>query len=407
MIGLELKIQFIEDNAYLTRFKAMSFRQLGLPEIAKSFKSPAYWILRVINYNASEQKLFCEIISYHVGETEFSFSQKQLYESLSKVEIVRFRSIDTFNLLKTLAGTPGTFTTQAYVPVYRTQSPYLKEPSIQSLTETFFVAIKNIHFKLGCVSHSKKFKEYKEALEITIPNQEIIEEFDAVKNYFGNVLGSKKIEVNLEVEITDGSITSIKASSPEIAKIDKNLIEKVRLEFVRSTMIQKLPSEVEKSLFTMEEFFDAFADEKYKPDTFHQSDTELLEDLLAISNTKHYNHLRFLSSKHVHDVMKLRFIQKPFSFMFLLEGEFNYHIVWETLDTEEATYVWHIGKDICLLKNTLIKIDQIIMKIKDRGKLAYLNSTDDSLTRIYHDYSDTADGFEKWKNELVDLQSKY
>ncbi|MEJ6982442.1 hypothetical protein WG906_18395 [Pedobacter sp. P351] len=403
MIGLELKIKFIEDKAYLTRFKAMSFTQLGLPEIAKCFKSPAYWILRVINYKASEQKLFCEITSYHVGETEFSFSQTQLYESLSKVEIVRFRSIDTFNLLKTLAGTPGTFTTPAYVPVYRTQSPYLKEPSIQSVTETFFVPIKNVHFKLGFVSISKKFKEFKEALEITIPNLEIIEEFDAVKNYFGNVLGSKKIEVNLEVEITDGSITSNKASSPEIAKIDKALIEKVRLEFVRSTMVQKLPLEVEQSLFTMEGFFDAFADEKYKPDTFHQSETELLEDLLTISNTKHYKHLRFLSSKHAHDVMKLRFIQKPFSFIFLLEGKMNYHIVWETLDTEEATYVWHIVKDINLLKHTLKRIDHIINDIKVKGKLAYISSTEDSLKRLYHDYSDSDDGFLKWKSELENV----
>jgi hypothetical protein len=32
--------------------------------------------------------------------------------------------------------------------------------------------------------------------------------------------------------------------------------------------------------------------------------------------------------------------------VFLLSGSYQYHLVWETLDTEEATYIWHIGKSI-------------------------------------------------------------
>jgi hypothetical protein len=153
----------------------------------------------------------------------------------------------------------------------------------------------------------------------------------------------------------------------------------------------------------MDEYFDTFADEKFKSNTFYSNDKELFEDLLTISNTKHYKHLRFLSSKHSHDTMKLRFVHKPFSFIFLIQGDRNYHIIWETLDTEEATYVWHITKDINLLKMTLRKIEDIINVIKVQGKTAYISSTEDPFRRIYHDYSELVDGFVKWKGELENI----
>ena len=127
----------------------------------------------------------------------------------------------------------------------------------------------------------------------------------------------------------------------------------------------------------------------------------MFEDLLKISNKKHYKHLRFLSSKHSQDLMKLRFVLKPLSFIFLIEGDRNYHVVWETLDTEEATYVWHNNnKDINLLKPTLQKIEDIINLMKVQGKATYLSSTEDEFRRIYHDYSNDVNGFINWKEEL-------
>jgi len=57
MIGQKLKILFKQDKAYLTTNKPMSFTQLDLPEVAKCFKFPAYWIVEVLNYIESEKKL--------------------------------------------------------------------------------------------------------------------------------------------------------------------------------------------------------------------------------------------------------------------------------------------------------------------------------------------------------------
>jgi len=155
----------------------------------------------------------------------------------------------------------------------------------------------------------------------------------------------------------------------------------------------------------MDEYFEMFGDEKVKSDTFYKNDRELFEDLISISQTKHYKHLRYLSSRHAHTLLKLRFVHKPISFLFLIEGDRNYHLIWETLDTREATYIWHIDKSLEQLKISLRHIEDIINIIKVQGKTAYLNSADEPFRRIYHDYSELVDGFVKWKGELESWMS--
>lgn len=52
------------------------------------------------------------------------------------------------------------------------------------------------------------------------------------------------------------------------------------------------------------------------------------------------------------------------------------------------------------MKNTINKIQDIITLIKYTGKKEYIKNTNDKYTRIYHDYSETVDGFIKWKSDL-------
>jgi uncharacterized protein (UPF0262 family) len=84
----------------------------------------------------------------------------------------------------------------------------------------------------------------------------------------------------------------------------------------------------------------------------------------------------------------------------LLEGERNYHIIWETFDTAEATWHWPIEKNTEVLKLTLKKIEEIIQTVKIQGKTVYISSVDVPFRRIIHDYSNITDGFYKWKSEL-------
>lgn len=409
MKGTELIINFVDDRAYLCDGAWLSFDQLGLPPVAKCFKSPAHWIVKVLNYRAAEKRLSASVVAYKFGNFDFQKHQTDLAETLQNIASVTFNNIDTEKMLATLRGQDRMIINAEYIEpdIFIALAEEASQTSIESanskvimLDETFFVTINDLKFRFGGVAFDHHFKGYNKSIELTIINYELREEFDAVKNYFSNALKTKKIQVVAHVEIVNDAITGMRAQSKEIDSIDKKMIDSVRFEFVREATRKKLKADVDKTLFTMDEYFESLTDKRLQANAFYSNENELFEDLISITQTKHYKHLRFLSSQHTFHIMKLRFVLKPFSFLFLLEGERHYHIVWETIDTKEATYIWHIDKDLSILKMTLRKIEDIINVIKVQGKIAYLNANEDSFQRIRHDYSELIDGFIKWKGEL-------
>lgn len=73
----------------------------------------------------------------------------------------------------------------------------------------------------------------------------------------------------------------------------------------------------------------------------------------------------------------------------------------ETLDTDEATYIWHTSKEISELKKMLNIIDNDLSKIRNEGRSAFLLSTPVNFSRVLHDYSDERKGFIIWKDNMV------
>ena len=110
--------------------------------------------------------------------------------------------------------------------------------------------------------------------------------------------------------------------------------------------------------------------------------------------------MRFLAQQHKSDILKIRFVLSPFSFVFLLSGKEQYHIVLETLDTEEATYVWHMEKSRQILRSKFKEIDQQLNIIRNKGRLFFIESNPESFNRVVHDYSDPKKGFVIWKDKL-------
>ncbi len=88
----------------------------------------------------------------------------------------------------------------------------------------------------------------------------------------------------------------------------------------------------------------------------------------------------------------------PFSFVFLLQGKEKYHIVVETLDTEEATYIWHLEKS--RLEENLNIINKDLNTIRNKGRQFFIESPPENFSRIFHDYSDVKKGFIVWKGQL-------
>ena len=74
----------------------------------------------------------------------------------------------------------------------------------------------------------------------------------------------------------------------------------------------------------------------------------------------------------------------------------------ETLDTREATYIWHIEKDKQELRKQLQVIDRQLSMIRNDGRQAFLESQPANFNRILHDYSDEQKGFILWKDLLME-----
>jgi hypothetical protein len=403
--GRELKILFVGDMAFLTKEVALDFTQVKISDQPIRFKSEAYWIIRVISYIANEKRLHVEVLKYHVGSTNFSYEQLQLEDQLNEVETVTFKSIDTTGLLQTLYGnSPQAFSPPKLETVYRRETPvqmtippFEGKPLVQTYQEPFSIAIKDLMIHNGYVSFEKKLVGFKKLVAFQIPNVHLVEQYDAIKNYFAIALKTKRAEIVPNITITDGDITSVNASSAEIDRIDPTLIEEVKFELVKSTRRKVLPDD--QLLFAIDEYIEAFTDEEDIAGIFND-DNDFMDVILERSGTKHYHHLRFLSSKQEAAIQKLRVIQRPFSFVFFLAGSQQYHIVWETLDTTEATYIWSVAKENNAVNEFVKETHAIIQRILRDGKSEYIREMEDNFTRVFHDYTNLQYGFRSWKGEI-------
>lgn len=405
MKGKELKIIFIADMAFLTKEVALDFTQVKISDQPVRFKSEAYWTVRVIAYIEAEKRLHVEVLRYHVGHTDFSYAQLQMEDQLSEVETVTFKSIDTTGLLQTLYGTsPQTLSPSKSETVYRRETPvqltippFERKPVVQTYQEPFSIAIKDMTFHHGYVSFEKKLPGFKKPVTFQIPNAHMVEQYDAIKNYFAIVLKTKRAQIVPSIILTDGEITSVNASSAEIDRIDPTLIEEVKFELVKSTRKKELSDD--QLLFAIDEYIEAFTEEENAAGIFND-DNDFMDVILERSGTKHYHHLRFLSSKQEATIQKLRVIQRPFSFVFFLAGTEHYHIVWETLDTTEATYIWSAAKDNNAVNEFVKDTHAIIQRVLRDGKSEYIREKEENFTRVFHDYTNLQYGFISWKQEI-------
>lgn len=253
------------------------------------------------------------------------------------------------------------------------------------------IAIENLDFRYGNVYFEYIDKENGQRLDFEIENEEFRPEFEVLKPYFTKFLKSKSITINISVEIENGVILSQLATSTDIESINKEIVESVKFQFLNKNFISQIPSS-RQNILTI--------DELSKKQNIYSNAETILEDLLKGKQYKHAKHIQFLAEKHEKNIMKLRFVLQPFSFVFLLAGEQNYHIILETLDTEEATYIWHTDKNKSVLIDTIKQIDKEINIIREKGRQAYLETSPQSFSRIVHDYSNTNKGFIIWKGQL-------
>lgn len=229
-------------------------------------------------------------------------------------------------------------------------------------------------------------------LEFEIENDEIRPEFDVLKPFFQKALKSKNVSVSIHAEFKNGKLVSQSAVSEDFKRINREVIEGMRFRFASKYILNGQVLERKENLLDITQVQSGHQ--------IYETGEELLEDLLKNNQFRHHKQLRYLAERHAGNLLKIRYVLRPFSFVFLIAGTEQYHIILETLDTEEATYLWHFNKTVSLLPSKLKEIDAHLQIIRNQGRQAFLDSKPENFSRILHDYSNTQKGFVLWKDML-------
>jgi superfamily II DNA or RNA helicase len=367
----------------------------------EKFKEGIAWKVRVLSYDEESCELRAEIIDYH-AKPEMNSSKQSSLQFLI-IDKIKFRDIDTGHLLSAVELKKNPVIQKISEPAVNYEvsnrvGKSVAKPIERMLSKTMKVPFNKIQFLHACISFRAFIDELQQEITFEIENPDIRPEFEAIKDYFIKILKKKVIAAQIEIRFTDKEIISANANSEDIDKINSSIIDNVRFEFVKKGILTfKGNPESSTVINTLDNLLTKERDAAGK---IFKSEQDLIDDILNIKDSKHYYQLKFLSSQHLSAVLKIRFVLKPFSFLFLLPGEKKHHIVWETLNSEEATYIWHFEKSMDALRKGLKEIETILNDIKATSKLDYLRKEHDNFSRIIHDYADVKSGFTAWKGVL-------
>jgi superfamily II DNA or RNA helicase len=264
-----------------------------------------------------------------------------------------------------------------------------------TLEKKIKVPIDKLDFGYGVITFNYSLTKVNKEFEFEIENNFIRPEFDVLKPFFAKVLKSKQVEIQIFAEFENKILVSQSASSSDLESINREIIDGVKFKFVEKTLLKKqFITGHDKNILNINEL-----QEGQNGKLLFNSEEDLLNDLLKNKNVKHYSQMRYLASKHDNKTIKLRFVLNPFSFVFLITGREQYHIVLETLDTEEATYIWHFEK-YQRLPIILQSVDKDLSNIKNKGRQYFLENHPVNFSKLIHDYSEERKGFIIWRDLL-------
>ncbi|MEY5041755.1 MAG: hypothetical protein RLZZ414_1303, partial [Bacteroidota bacterium] len=237
------------------------------------------------------------------------------------------------------------------------------------------VNLESIEFNFGFVSFKNVLEEINQEVEFIIENDCIYPELEVLKSYFKKQIKSDFIKVDISLEIEENKIISKNASSKDMLNITQELIDKFNSDKINKIITSN--GLQHKTLFDLEEL------------NLNENLNILSDNLIPYLDTNKYIHaqqVQFLASLHQNEIIKIRCMFQPFSFVFLIKGQHHYFVVLETLDTEEATYLFQLSNNI---SQDLILTDKHLHKIKNKGRQEFLKNEPDNFIRIFHDYKES------------------
>ena len=251
------------------------------------------------------------------------------------------------------------------------------------------VPLNNAEFRFGAIAFTHFITDLRMDLEFEVENDLFRPEFAVLIPYFSKSLKHSWFTADIHAEFLGEQLIAQQATSADIDLINESMIDAVK----NTWLCKQFTTVWDRGKFRSN--FNSFED-LGQGFMLLGGEEDLLENITT-GNYLHSRQLRFLAGNHQSAVTGIRYMLTPFSLVFLIRARANQYLVIETVDTEEATYIWDLGDQPSALNQQIETINNQLDRIKHHGRTAYLKSPPPNFRRIIHDYSDPRKGFVLWK----------
>ena len=382
--GDEIHLFFDDDRAYYDASNAVSIEQINFSNPSIKWLNPAVcWKLRVLRIDTGRRIVFTEIIDYfnRTKRAELTYCYDQT------IQQINFTKINTQELIRV-----------ANKAVIRkieslTFESRVQEKKSRKIIEIIEVSIQDIEFIDGGFEIAVYLDCTGQEELVFIENHVITSKFDAIKNLILEHIQANEIEVEVTLVLLGTRVQKLSAKSKILEALTTEFFNQLRFELIVNTLKRTTESNPMK-LYNPTSYLVEIGRESLGNEKFDS--TYLLRECLKNSKYKHFRQLRYLSSRYHDSILAIRFSLEPFSFMLVIhQAVERYFVVWETLDSAEATYVW-----IFDYPPTIIEAQDLITEVRSQGKSHYIQDSPANFFRIIHSYRNPKQGFVDWQRKF-------
>ena len=375
-----------------------------------SARTDIFWEAGLLAYDKDTARLRVQVLDFEAGPDGF-VSDRTMRSPIRALEFLPleeapFKAQLSYYKAGALKGVLRPESDAVQPTLHPASSPKKESPDHSGKPVSFTVPLLELTFANGGAKGTTELPGVNEPLEFKILNDHIVAEFEAIKPFFVKALKRQTAKVSSVLRFIDGEPKLDRATSPQIARINDDLLELFRARAVKSLLNFDPIKTVDKSLFTPEDIFASLDDNELGKATLPHDGQDLLAEILRHKKVRNARQLEFLAGTLHEAETKLRYVLSPtFGFVFLATGQDANHFILELLDSH-ATYIWSIPKEWETRADQYRAVEREIAAISTMGRGQYRRTLhfEHEFWFVIHENAERGlvDGFPRWRNRLLE-----
>ena len=388
MKNIKLIINFKENKAFLTPDYYLKLEDIEISDIIETFQKEASISFKIKRFLPTEKKAKAEILNYNLNNIDFSETQLSLSEELKNIEYISWKNID-FKVLKYIA-----------VKKEKSSKKTTISKKITGNKMSTSLPVKKLVYKKGYVESdiTIQIKEKAQKFKLKFRNKIITPGFQILSPFYYRELQNRPIRISFN--LPKDANTEIDAFSDSIENISKTRILKYREMAFKKFLRKRIDHSKEFEFFETQSFFELLSNSAINYTQLFKNEADFVLEIAKILNCPHLQKIKYFLKHHAYKVMKIRYIARFLSIVFLVEKESKYYLVWESLRIRKASDIWTLSKDANQVDLAMQDMPKIIHSMNINGKKSLPNDLSKNFTRIEYNYSNLLNNFDLWYGDF-------